>query len=412
MGTLCYIAYPTSLTLRSANAIQTWSTLRALRELQPDVLALMPRWWFEPSRFGEVGAVHLLRPAIGKLSRFYRTTLWYYAERSVFAAMCAGYVSIQQALGRHFDAVYVREALCAAWWSGVWGPMLGIPVVYEAHDLESWNPSRAKELWVQPLIHLIDRTALVQSAHVTSLTEQFRHLLATLGWRAPEAVSVIPDAYDPAQYAPRDRAACREQLQLPPDDLLVVYSGLTFAYRGLDRLVQALADLAPTLPRMRVVLVGGRPQEIATLQQQARQLGVADRLICVGQVDQARTPVYLGAADVLVIPDTVTDVTASPLKLFEYMACQRAIVLPDLPALREILPNDAGWYFRRGQQESLTQALHAALHSAVWRTQRGQAASMLVRQYTYAERARRILDTVGKVSPGSHQIASSRTYHT
>ena len=53
----------------------------------------------------------------------------------------------------------------------------------------------------------------------------------------------------------------------------------------------------------------------------------------------------------LAIPDTVTDVTASPLKLFEYLATERAVVLPDIPALREVLPGSVGYYFRRGDAE-------------------------------------------------------------
>src|SRR5262245_56600703 len=93
---LCYVACPTSLTLGSANAIQTYTTLRELRRLAPETLALVPRWLAEPTRFAEVGARHLPRPAIGKLSRLYRSTLWYYAERSVFAAMTAAVVLWQQ----------------------------------------------------------------------------------------------------------------------------------------------------------------------------------------------------------------------------------------------------------------------------------------------------------------------------
>ena len=64
----------------------------------------MPRWPREPSRFGEVGARHLLRPAVGKLSRLYRSTLWYYAERSIFAAMTAAVVAWEQLRGRPIDA--------------------------------------------------------------------------------------------------------------------------------------------------------------------------------------------------------------------------------------------------------------------------------------------------------------------
>ena len=74
----------------------------------------------------------------------------------------------------------------------MWGPLLGLPVIYEAHDLESWNPSRAKERWTQPLLHLLDRVVLTRSAALVSLTEDFRRLLARLGWRNPDDIAIIP----------------------------------------------------------------------------------------------------------------------------------------------------------------------------------------------------------------------------
>ena len=79
---ICYLAYPTSLMLQSANAIQTWTTLREIRRSASQTLALIPRKWREPSRFGELGAVHLLRPCIGRLSRLRKTTLLYYLVHS------------------------------------------------------------------------------------------------------------------------------------------------------------------------------------------------------------------------------------------------------------------------------------------------------------------------------------------
>ena len=102
------MACPTSLTLASANAVQTFSTLRELRRLAPDLLAIVPRWGGEPSRFTEVGVVHLLRPAVGKLSRLYRTTLWSYLERSLFAAMTAAYALGSALRGRYYE---VKAAL-------------------------------------------------------------------------------------------------------------------------------------------------------------------------------------------------------------------------------------------------------------------------------------------------------------
>lgn len=394
---ICYIAIPTSLTLQSANALQTYSTLRELRARCPDMLAFVPRWGREPSRFHEVGAIHLPRPAIGKLSRLYRTTLWYYLEYSAFAWMCLPHVLAHRLRGQRIEAIYVRQSICAAWWSAVIAPLLGdIPVIYEVHDLEARNPSRTREAWAQSLLHLVDRTALTRSAAVASLTGEFRRYLAGIGWRSPADVYVVPDGYDDSLFAPQDKAACRAALGLPADAVILAYAGMTFAHRWLDGLLLAAAPLTDVYPTLRLLLVGGRPHEIAALHQQATALGLAERVQFAGPQPQADVVRCLGAADGLVIPDTVTDMTASPLKLFEYMALGQPLVLPDLPALREVLPPEAGHYFARRNAAALQHALHAAL-AARDDTAAVQQRRALAVAYTYGRRAEQILHIVHQI---------------
>lgn len=384
---ICYLAYPTSLTLQSANAIQTWSTLRELRRLAPDTLALIPRKWREPSRFAELGAVHLLRPGIGRLSRFHKSTLLYYLEHSVWAWMCLGYLLLERARGRRYAVVYVRQVVLAAWWAGLLGRLLGARVIYEAHDWETTNPSRAKEPWARGLLHLLDRVALTRSAAVASLTQQFLDELARLGWQ-PLRSAVIPDAYDAEIYAPQPRDAAREALGMERSTFVVAYAGMTFAHRGLERLIDAWA--AARLPDAQLVLVGGRPREVAALQAQAAGLG-CDTIRFVAPQPQAMVARYLAAADVLALPDTVTDVTASPLKLFEYLAMGRPIICVDLPALREVVDETAARFVRRGDSADLRAALAELAADRQRRERMGQAARRLAQQWTYTERARRIL---------------------
>ncbi len=405
---IVYIAYPTSLALKSANAIQTYTTLRELRARRPDTLALIPRWGREPSRFAEVGAQHLPRPAIGKLSRLYKSTLLYYLEHSAFALMTAALLAPR---AHEIEAVYVRQVICAAWWAGVYGPLLGVPVIYEAHDLESRNPSRAKEPWAEGLLHLIDRVALTRSAAVVSLTEDFRRLLDIIGWRRPEDVFVVPDAYDERLFAPQDRGTCRVALGLPAGAPVIAYAGMTFAHRWLDGLVDAVARLAGSFPGLTLLLVGGRDAEREALRRQAEGLGflvwqgegVAPEsgprptLGLFGPRPQSEVLTFLGAANVLAIPDTVTDVTASPLKLFEYLALGQPMVLPDIPALREIVPPQLGHTFVRRNLASLQAALTAAL-TAGDDVRGGVARRDVARDHTYGRRAERILEVVERVS--------------
>ncbi|NJP05026.1 MAG: glycosyltransferase family 4 protein [Chloroflexaceae bacterium] len=388
---LCYIAYPTSLSLQSANALQTYATVQALRQHAPDTLVLIARWNREPSRFADVGAVHLPRPAIGRLSRLHRSSLWYYLEYSAFAWMCVPWL-----LKQPVDAIYVRQNIVAAWWSGLFGPLLGIPVIYEAHDLEAHNPSRAKEPWAQGLVHLIDRIALTRASAVVSLTDDFRQYLARLGWRRPAEVFVIPDGYDATLFAPQDRLACRQALNLSPDARLVVYAGLTFAHRWLEGLLAATAALLPQIDRLQLVLVGGRPAEMANLQQQIKQHGLERHVLLTGPCPQENVVRYLAAADVCVIPDTLTDMTASPLKLFEYLAMGVPIVLPDLPSLREIVPETLVQFFPRRSTAGLTNALQAAI-SEPDQEERYRARQTVAAAYTYDRRAARVLDVVARV---------------
>jgi glycosyltransferase involved in cell wall biosynthesis len=405
---IVYIAYPTSLTLGSANALQTYTTLRELRARRPDTLAIIPRWGREPSRFAELGALHLPRPAIGKLSRLHKSTLLYYLEHTAFALMTAAAVAPR----RHMvEAVYVRQVICAAWWSAVLGPLLGVPVIYEAHDLESRNPSRAKEAWAEGLLHLIDRAALTRSSAVVSLTDDFRRLLASIGWRDPAEVAVIPDAYDERLFAPAERGAARAALGLPPRAPLIAYAGMTFAHRWLDGLLAAAARLRVSHPDLTLALVGGRDAEREALARQAADLGFtvarragddpgppvpAGTCLLVTPRPQAEVVGYLAAADALAIPDTVTDVTASPLKLFEYLALGLPMVLPSIPALHEIVPAGLCHPFERRDLDGLGAALDAALRDSD--PAAAAARRALAADHTYGRRAERILELVARVA--------------
>ncbi|HZG69596.1 MAG TPA: glycosyltransferase family 4 protein [Herpetosiphonaceae bacterium] len=391
---ICYIGYPTSLLLQSANAIQTWTTLRELRRLRTETLVLIPRWPGDPSRFGDVGAVQLPRPAIGRLSRLHRTTLLYYLEHSAFALMCVFYLLVERLRGRRHEVVYIRQIVCAAWFAGVFGRLLGVHVVYEAHDWETRNPSRAKEPWALGLLHLLDRVALTRSTAVVSLTEHFLRELELVGWK-PQMTAVIPDAFDPTIYQPCDRHAARTRLRLDPDELIVVYAGMTFSHRGLDRLIEAF--VAAGIPDARLILVGGRPKEIAGLQAQVARLGASERVVLAGPHSQDVVADYLAAADILAIPDTVTDVTASPLKLFEYMAMARPIISVDLPALREVIDERATRFVRRGDVADLRNALRELAASPERRAEMGREASRQAQPWTYAARAERIARLCGQL---------------
>lgn len=392
---LLYVAYPMRLDLRAANAIQTYSTVKELRAIVPGIRLAVPRWLNEPSAFEDLNALHLPRPAVNKLSKFAPWGGWSYIERTLYSAMLVILLVMWRLAGRGYRVLYVRDTVCAAWLS-VFGRLHGSRVVYEVHDLETLHPTKAgrwpRAFWSR-FLPWLDRVALTRPCKLVSLTGTFKDWVVQHG-RKPGDVAVIPDAFDPALYPIHDRREVRETLRLPLDNFIVGYAGLTFAYRRLDLLVEAFARIARPGDNSLLVLVGGRPAEVAELRTQAARLRIEESVITTGAVDHEEAARYLQASDVLVIPETVTQMTASPLKLFEYMAAGRAIVLKDMPALREILDDSSARFFHEGDVEGLAAALCELRDDPAKVEELGRNALVRAQGFTYRERALKIVEVV------------------
>jgi len=394
-----YIAYPSSLTLRSANAVQTFSTARELRALDPATAVLIPRWARRESVFDTIGAHHLLRLPFNVGSHLWRTTAWSYLERSWFALRAAVWLARQH--GAEVQVIYVRDAICAAWFGAGLARLVGARLIYECHALEAWNPSRARSPLARPFVRLVDSLAIRRADRVVALTGAFRDWLAHAVLKPLAATAAIPDAYDAARWSPRDRAAARAALELPVAAFVVSYAGLTWAYRGLDRLVRAFAALHAATPDSVLLLVGGRDGERAEMAALARDLGIAAAVRLPGQRPQEAVVDYLAAADALVVPGVINGLNASPLKMFEYAAMGRPIVADDTPATREILGDDGARYFPSGDEAALRAALDAIRRDPTAAATMAERARMRVRPFTYRARAAAILalaDEVGNAA--------------
>ncbi len=399
----CYVAYPTSMSLQAANAVQTYSTLRELQQVDPECKAFIPRMTHEATPFAQLNVTFIPRIGIGRLSRLYQSTLWYYLERTAFVWVVFGLLWWAKLRGRGYDVIYVREVICAFWLSQ-WAPrLLGAQVIYEIHHLESTNHSRPKERWAQSLVDRIDRITLTRPAHIVSLTDTFRTELVAAGWRPAHDIAVLPDAYNDTIYHVQSQAEARSELGLPATPaILITYAGLTFAYRNLELLIHAFAALPATLrAQAQLLFVGGRPKEVAELRAHSERADVSTQVMFVPVQPQGVVARYLAASDILTIPGTVTDSTASPLKMFEYMAMGRVLVCPDMPALREIVADDGAGLFARGSVEDLTRVLQRLMQDAPLRERIATRALELVAPHTYRQRAQ----TLHAICVHAHTVA-------
>ncbi len=390
---ILYVAYPSSLTLRAANAVQTYATVAALRACVPDFAVVIPRFAFRPSAFSTLGATHLLRLPFNAGRHVVRSVCWSYLERTWFAFRVLLHIAYERIRGRRPDVVYVRDIVCAVWFSLLL-PRLRTAVIFEMHDREATNPSANSGPVARWLARRFDALAVRNASGIVSLTEAFLPEVAALaGTPDRPPCAVIPDAYDDDVFRPQDRAEARTTLDpiIPRNSVVIAYTGLTFAYHGVDLLVDACALVCETVPSLLLVLVGGRASERAAMAERAAYLGIAGNIRIVPPLPTREIPPYLAAADVLVIPDTVTKASASPLKLFEYAAMERPIVAADLPALREVLPADTARYVPPGDPVAIAAGIVWAVTHPDEAAMMAARARQAVAVYTYDHRASAIV---------------------
>jgi glycosyltransferase involved in cell wall biosynthesis len=106
-------------------------------------------------------------------------------------------------------------------------------------------------------------------------------------------------------------------------------------------LFAAMQQVLATRADARLVLAGGRPEQIELARKQATDAGIAHATIFAGQRPAEEIPAYLDAADVLVSPRSLG--TNTPLKIYQYLRSGRPIVATRLLTHTQVLNDEVSF---------------------------------------------------------------------
>src|SRR5699024_7146239 len=154
-----------------------------------------------------------------------------------------------------------------------------------------------------------------------------------------DRLRVVYPGYRPQQFNVDDRERYRDTVRGELDVGDAVLIGLVtsgdFAKRGLDILLEALAGLPQAQRDRCVLLVLGKQGSAGPFEQQARSLGMADRVRFVGSTRQPER--YFHALDICAHPARIEEFGQS---VQEAMACGVALVSSRRVGATELLPAD------------------------------------------------------------------------
>jgi PEP-CTERM/exosortase A-associated glycosyltransferase len=264
----------------------------------------------------------------------------------------------------------VLDAIPALWA----GKRFDIPVVYEIRAF--WEDAAVDHgtTTAGSLRYRITRgieTGVARRvAHVFTICEGLRADLVGRGGIPAEHITVIPNAVNVESFKLSGEADPELRHQLGLEGATVIgFVGSFYAYEGLDLLLNAVPGLLATQPALRVLLVGGGPQE-ENLKAQADRLGIADKVIFAGRVPHGDVSRYYDQIDLLAYPRHSIRLTelVTPLKPLEAMAQGRLFVASDVGGHKELIRDgETGRLFRADDVGALTAAITDVLtHRENW----------------------------------------------
>jgi glycosyltransferase involved in cell wall biosynthesis len=163
-------------------------------------------------------------------------------------------------------------------------------------------------------------------------------IVERLATRRPTVILNVPPRYEPPAEAPQH---LRDAAGLPVSTPIVLYHGGLFAERGIEQLIDAIAEVPGT-----VLVLMGYGTLAPAIERRIRGPESGRRVVLLPPVPPHELPAWVASADIVAIPIQPTTLNhrySMPNKLWEAIAVGVPIVASDLPGMAAIVRElDAG----------------------------------------------------------------------
>ena len=215
--------------------------------------------------------------------------------------------------------------------------MTKIPHLYDMHSslvqqMENFNFTRSKFI-----IRFFKFSETISLKNATAVIVICRALFDyAAGITAAAKLTLIENFMDDRPGVTHEEKFLQLRREINPDGKkIIMYTGTLEAYQGIPLLLDSMRLLGDDF---RLVLIGGKEDQVAKLRSQVLEMKLEKRVMVLGQKRSQDIPYYLHAASVLVSPRILG--TNIPLKIYSYLASGVPLVATDLATHTQSISND------------------------------------------------------------------------
>ncbi len=269
--------------------------------------------------------------------------------------------------------------------------------------IATWHSDVVRQRRLARVFEPIQRRFLRRCAAVIATSPDYVESSETLS-QIRERCHVVPYGIDAAPYRQADDARVRE-IRARYGERIVLAVGRLVYYKGFENLVRAAAKIDA-----RLMIVGDGPLR-EPLMNEARALGVAERVVLLGEMQPASVIPYYHAADVFVLPSIARSEAFGIVQL-EAMATGLPVVNTRIASGVPFVSRDgeSGFTVPPGDSTALAYAINQLLDDRELRARFGHAARRRVESEfsldAMVRRTREIYERVARAHEGFSPRAS------
>ncbi|OAT21012.1 glycosyltransferase [Buttiauxella gaviniae ATCC 51604] len=292
------------------------------------------------------------------------------------------------------DAIYTRNLKMARF---LLSKSLKIPVIFETHEIfaQSFKESHdlASKTNRRKYNNLLKNEHFVyqNAAAIIVLTSFLKEDIYS-HYSVDTPCVIAPDGVD--SIAAQEAYASSPHTRKEPSSIF--YLGSLHPWKGLPIAISAMRHITGA----KLTIAGGNAEQIEKLSAFAHQEGVAQKVEFLGYINPLHRFSEIAQHDICILPLTKTSIASrytSPLKLFEYMAMRKSIVIADLPSIREVVDETSVFFAQSENSDDFGVVLQQVVDDRIESDKRAANALELSRSFTWDHRAQVIAKTIHNI---------------
>lgn len=274
------------------------------------------------------------------------------------------------------DFVYERYAFFL-WITASLAKKRGLPFIVEVNEISGIK--RARPLILRSLAKKIEKYVYAKADYVIVVSSFLKQQLVDMGVDGNKVI-VMPNGVDQDMFSPKaDSSSLRKTLGLE-NSIVMGFVGWIDPWDNLPGLLEIFSDLSKRRAGLKLLLVGdvaGKGVDRDYVSKYVEKLGLTGQVVHVRQAPRAEMPAHIGCMDICVIPDS--NAFGSPIVLFEFLACGKAVVAPSVAPVLDVLHSGKnGMVFTAHDKNSFRDTLWAVVQDDALRVVLSQEARRCV----------------------------------